>query len=193
MKFRFIFLAAITLCLSLRASAQGGSIQGQLWVVYVGQALDATFPAPSATPDATFSTNGIAYIGQQPNNCYTIETFLAECATAAYNLTFSGLNNPYLGGVAGPDTPMSGPGWGVMIEFTGTVNLKKNHRIFLVQDDGVSLKIDGTLVPGFPTGQHAASLTSEPWVGAAGSHSFDLLYANATGGGAWLLFMPELY
>lgn len=187
------FALAIALCLSLIANAQSGSIQGQLWVVSFDQASNVTFPPPSATPDATFSTNGVAYIGQEPNNCYTIVTFLAQCGTPAYNLTFSGLTNPYLGGVAGPDTPMSGSGWGIIIEFTGTINLKKDQRIYVVDDDGVSLELDGNPVAGFPTGIHAATLTYETFTGKNGDYAFDLLYANAQGGGAWLLFFPALY
>jgi len=193
MKFRLSILAAIALCLSLTANAQTGSIQGKLWVVSYDQAANVAFPAPSATPDATFSTNGIAYIGQQPNNCYTVAAFISTCNTAAYDLTFSGETNAYLGGVVGPDTPMSGPGWGVMIEFTGTVSLKNGQKIYIVDDDGVALQIDGNPITGFPTGVTAPSVHYELFHGKKGSHSFDLLYANAQGGGAWLLFFPALY
>jgi len=198
MKSTISILAALVLCLSLTASAQTGSIQGKLWVVSGEQAGNVTFPPPSATPDATFSTNGIAYIGQQPNNCYTIGKFVAKCSTAAYNLKFSGESNPYLGGVVGPDTPMSGyrgfrQEWGVMIEFAGKVFLNHGQKIHIVDDDGVALEIDGNLIPGFPNGVTAPKLNHEVFHGSTGPHSFDLLYANATGGGAWLLFFPQLY
>jgi hypothetical protein len=193
MKFRLSILAATVLCLSLTAHAQSGSIQGKVWVVSYDQAADVAFPAPSATPDATFSTNGLAYIGVQPDNCYTIASFLTGCGTQGYNLTFSGESNPYLGGIVGPDTPMSGSGWGVMIEFTGTVSLKNGEKIYMVNDDGVALQIDGNLIPGFPNGVTAPSLNYEVFHGKKGEHSFDLLYANAQGGGAWLLFFPALY
>ena len=105
MKLKLSILTALVFCLSLTANAQSGSIQGQVWVVSYDQAANVAFPAPTATPDATFSTNGIAYIGQQPNNCYTIASFLATCGTAAYNLTFSGEINPYLGGSVRSNTP----------------------------------------------------------------------------------------
>jgi hypothetical protein len=198
MKSTISILAALVLCLSVTTSAQDGSIKGKLWVVSYEQAANVTFPPPSATPDATFSTNGIAYIGQQPNNCYTIGTFIAKCSTAAYNLRFSGEYNPYSGGVVGPSTPMSGGRgrggeWGVMIEFTGKVSLSHGQKIYIVDDDGVALEIDGNLIPGFPNGVTGPNLNHEMFHGSTGQHSFDLLYANAQGGGAWLLFFPELY
>ncbi len=193
MKFKLSILGALVLCLSLAASAQSGSIQAQLWVVSYDQAANVGFPAPSATPDATFSTNGIAYIGQQPSNCYTVGSWVGGCGTAAYDLTFSGDYNPNLGGVVGPDTPMSGSGWGVIVEFTGTLDLKKNQKLYVANDDGIALEIDGTLIPGFTSGVTPPNLEEEKFTGKTGDHSFDLLYANAQGGGAWLLFFPALY
>jgi len=96
-------------------------IQGKVWVVSVAQASNVTFPSPNSIPDATFTTNGIAYIGWEPDNCYTLATFLAQCANRGFELKFSGLANPNLGGTpAGPDTSMSGRTWGILVEFTGT-------------------------------------------------------------------------
>src|SRR5271166_1218536 len=67
-----------------------GSIQAKLWVVSLSEASNAVFPAPTATPDATFTTNGIGYIGQETlsqrtpaKNCYTIGTFVGRCGITA--------------------------------------------------------------------------------------------------------------
>lgn len=111
---------------------QGGNIQGKRWVVSVADASNVQFPRPSATPDATFTTNGIAYIGQDGKNhghhCYTIGRFLAGCPTAGFDLKFSGLTNPILGKAVDGNTPMSGPNYGIIIEFTGSFFLRTSRQ-----------------------------------------------------------------
>jgi hypothetical protein len=190
-----IFALAVTLCLSLAANAQTGSIQGTLWVVSETTAANVTFPPPAAIPDATFTTNGIAYIGQEPGQDYEIGQFLGKGGTAVYGLTFSGLSNPNLpgGAAASGKIPMSGHNYGVIIEFTGTTNLTNGLPINILDDDGVALEIDGSPISGFDSSIRNASLQSVTFTGTTGLHSFDLLYANAVGGGAWLLFFPNLY
>jgi hypothetical protein len=177
-----------------------GAIQGKLWVVSVAEASSVGFPAPSATPDATFTTNGIAYIGQErsstasyPYGCYTISTWLSGCETPAYGLKFSGLSNPNLpnGEAASASTLMSGPSWGIMVQFEFSEDLFTGENIVVIHDDGIALEIDGTLVGGF-TSTEGLSTNTVVWTGGGGSHSINLLYANATGNGAWLLFGPAL-
>lgn len=176
-----------------RASGGFGFIQGKLWVVSVAKASYVTFPPPAATPDATFITGGIAYIGT-PNDCYTIAAFLKKCGTKGFELKFSGIGNPNLdGAAAGPATAMSGNTWGIMIEFTGEQNLAHGQEIYILHDDGAALKIDGKLISGFDPGVTSPKLESAAFTGSTGMHSFDLLYANASGGGAWLSFFPALY
>jgi hypothetical protein len=176
-----------------------GAIQGKLWVVSIAQASNVVFPAPSATPDATFSTNGIAYIGQEKTagstrNCYTISSWVANCASVAYGLTFSGLPNANLPGntAANSSTLMNGDTWGIMVEFTGTVGLTNGQQIVIYHDDGASLEINGSVVPGFAPGVGIHFPDSVTWTGGSGTFTYDLLYANAQGGGAWLLFGPQL-
>jgi DNA-binding winged helix-turn-helix (wHTH) protein len=183
---------------SLRSAApvhQGLSrIQGRVWVVSVAEASHVAFPPPNRTPDATFTTRGIAYMGWDPDNCYTLATFLAQCSNRGLELQFSGIPNPNLGGAAaGPDTTMSGRTWAVLIEFTGTANLAKGQEITILHDDGAALKIDGQTIPGFDPLVTAPVAESVRFAGLSGVHSFDLLYANAAGPGAWLLFYPALY
>lgn len=182
---------------------QSGDISGALWVVSPSQAASATFPAPTVTPDATFSVNGIAFIGGSapgvPDgaHCYTIEKFLDGCNTTAFNLAFSGLPNPNLGGeAAGPNTGMGDSKYGIMIEFNGTVYLTNGQQIQMIHDDGVSLMIDGNLVSGFTSGITNAYLQSVTWTGTTGTHNFTLLYANWASGhsdGAWMIFIQRLY
>ena len=175
--------------------SNGPLIEGKVWVVDADQAGHVTFPPPSATPDVTFRTEGIAYIGEAPSNCYTLGKFLAECGTKAYDLKFSGRGNPNLGGAAAEaNTAMSGS-WGIIIELTGSVTLATGQVIQILHDDGVALKIDGTPISGFNPYVTPPTLESATFAGQSGVHSFDLLYANAAGvtGGAWLLFFPALY
>ncbi len=195
----YSLLAVAVLCCSLAASAQG-NFQGKLWVVDVAQASDVTFPAPTATPDATFSTNGIAYIGQKTPgvanaaHCYTIGKFLNGCGTQAINLQFSGLPNPNLphGRAASGTTAMSGGSWGIMIELTGEVGLTNGSPIQIIHDDGVAVEVDGSFVPGFNPHVTVPNLDSVTWTGTSGTHSLDLLYANAQPTGAWLLLIGNL-
>jgi hypothetical protein len=190
-------LAAFLSLTTQFASAQG-SISGKLWVVSPSQASDVTFPPPSATPDATFTTNGIAYIGQNSTHCYTIGSWLNTCGTPAFGLAFSGLPNPNLHNMtAKTGTKMSGTNYGVIAEFTGTVNLTNGQGISIIHDDGVSLMIDGVAVSGFDSFITAPILETVTFTGTTGPHSIDLLYANAAGNpatnGAWLLFVPQLF
>jgi hypothetical protein len=88
---------------------------------------------------------------------------------------------------------MSGRTWGILIEFTGTANLAKGQEISILHDDGVALEIDGQRISGFDPLPTAPLLESAIFAGPSGVHTFDLLYANADGGGAWVLFYPALF
>ena len=163
-------------------------------MVSVARASNVTFPPPDTIPDATFVTKGIAYIGTSPKNCYTVASFLSECSIGAYELKFSGIPNSNLGGApAGPDTAMSGDTWGILIEFVGTTNFLKGQDISILHDDGVALEIDGRPIPGFDALPTAPIMETSKFAGPSGLHTFDLLYANAGGGGAWILFYPALF
>lgn len=166
---------------------------GKVWVVSLAQADRVTFPPPNVPPDATFITRGIGFIGRAPNRCYTLGAFLTGCGNV-FNLEFSGKPNPNLGGKpAGADTAMSGDTWGVLIEFKGSVNLAHGQEIAVLHDDGVALEIDGKQIPGFSSWPTVPAFDVANFAGPSGVHSFDLLYANATEGGAWLLFYPALF
>lgn len=191
-----LVLAAFSTLLTQPALAQA-TFASKLWVVSPEQAEDVTFPAPSATPDATFGTNGIAYIGGG-TGCYTIEKWVAGCETPAINLAFSGLANPNLRNKpAKASTKMNGPEYGIIVEFTGSVQLTNGQLIYILHDDGVSLMIDGTLVSGYDPFTTAPVLESVTFTGTTGAHDIDLLYANSAGNpntsGAWLLFLPQLF
>jgi hypothetical protein len=159
-------LLIVTCALQLTAqNVRSGSITGNLWVVPVSQAASVAFPAPIATPDATFTTNGMTYIGQYITtspaaHCFTIAKFLGGCPTIAYNLKFSGLTNPNLGGVVSETTPMGGTNYGVLIEFSGNINLTNGQEITILHDDGVSLEIDDVPVSGFSNGVNVPLLES---------------------------------
>jgi hypothetical protein len=174
-----------------------GSVQGKFWVVPFLAASKVSFPAPSSTPDAIFTTNGIAYIAQSPANCETVSEFLSTCSTAAIGLTFSGASNAALGGPVGPETMMNSTKYGEIIEFTGSASLQRDEEIYILHDDGVSLKIDGQPFGDYNNGISLPILEHKRFTGTSGTHTFDLLYGNVaeseTGDGAWLLFFPQLF
>jgi hypothetical protein len=193
--------AAVTAPPSCPSSAP---IQGQVWAVSPGQAAKVAFPAPTATPDLTFCTSGIAYIGQwngsgsgpKGQHCFTISTFLDHCGTYGYNLVYSGLPNSNLGGTAMvATTAMSGAKYGLIIEFTQS-NACVPTTIQILHDDGVSLQVNGKAVGNFDPGVTPPVLESAPWSGSECGNTVDLLYATAAMSGrdgAWLEYFPTLY
>jgi hypothetical protein len=179
-------------------------IQGQVWAVSPDQAAKVIFPAPTATPDLTFCTSGIAYIGQWNGpgagakglHCFTISTFLDHCGTYGYNLTYSGLPNANLGGAPMTGTTaMSGAKYGLIIEFIQP-DACLPATIQILHDDGVSLKVNGNAVGNFNPGITAPVLESASWSGPPCGNTVDLLYGTAAMAGrdgAWLEYFPQLY
>ena len=187
-------LLLLLLTATAQSPAHAQTLAGKLWVVSQSQAANLAFPPPAATPDATFRTSGMAYIGQNTaQHCYSIGRFLGGCGTAVRQLAFSGLSNTYLGGAAASaGTAMSGSGYGVIVEFTGQTNLSSGQTVSIFHDDGVAVRIDGSPLNGYSTGI-GISLESEIFEGSSGVHRLDLLYSNASCCGAWLLFFPHLF
>jgi hypothetical protein len=178
-------------------------IQGQVWAVNPDTAANVVFPAPTAAPDLTFCTSGIAYIGQWNGpgsgakglHCFTISTFLDHCGTYGYNLVYSGVSNPNLGGPMTTTTAMSGAKYGLIIEFSLT-NVCLPTTIQILHDDGVSLQVNGKGVGGFDPGITSPILESAPWSGSQCGNNVDLLYGTAAMSGrdgAWLEYFPTLY
>ena len=202
-KILLLFVLATLAVAAVRpaSAAASGRIQAKVWVVSVAQASNVTFPAPLATPDMTFSTNGVTYIGgwysgQLPAaHCFTISKFVGGCETRAFKPKYSGLYNSYLGSPVNATTAMGGNNYGVIMQFTGSLNLSNGDTITILHDDGVSLLIDGAPVSGFSSGVLWPVLESVTFTGATGSHSFTLLYGNVgvVGDGAWLLFFQALF
>lgn len=195
-------IALVTISIAVVKPATAQTFQAKVWIVSVPQAATVAFPAPSATPDVTFKTNSIAYIGQD-EQCMLLSSFLSTCSTPTVpkgsknGLQFSGLPNPNLGNKpAVSSTAMYNSTYGELIEFTGTVNLTSGQEIQILHDDGVALEIDGVLITGFGNHVTAPTLESVTFTGTTGPHSIDLLYGNTAGDkndGAWLLFFPRLY
>lgn len=168
-------------------ACEQGKFRGKLWVVSESEAFNVQFPPPSAIPDLTFSTNGIAYVGSSGSMCYTISSFTGGCETTSFGAQFSHLPNPYLGGVAGPSTPIDN----VIIQLNGYIDLNRGDSIIILHDDGVVLAIDGVLVPGFYSGETAAIIESATFKGSAGRHSFNLLFANTWGNAVLSVWKKE--
>lgn len=151
---RQLLLALLAvLVISISAFAATGKIQGKVWVVSRDQAANVTFPAPSATPDITFTTNYIAYLGGWPAgqaaavHCFTISRFL-NCGTEAFGVKYSNRPNPYLGNTpVNKNTPMGSTNYGVIMEFTYTENNTSSHtaQTTIYHDDGVALEVNGDL------------------------------------------------
>lgn len=184
--------------------AASSPIQGKVWAVTPSQAANVTFPAPAATPDLTFCTSGIAYIGQwngpgsgaKALHCFTISTFLNHCGTYGFNLAFSGLPNPNLGGKAMVGTTaMSGANYGLIIEFVQP-DACLPPTIQILHDDGVSLQVNGKPLGTFDPGITSPILESASWSGTECGNTVDLLYATAAMNGrdgAWLEYFPRLF
>jgi hypothetical protein len=133
--------------------------------------------------------------------------------------TFSGLVNPAVGDLVGPGTPLyceiscSNPldptktitpptrpgeiaGWGTKMEIVGDLPLFSGQHIWINHDDGVSLELNGSLVPTCPgptppgcfTASEAADFPGEEFIygGPTGLIGFDLIYAEGFSGAAFL-------
>ncbi len=183
------------------ALAASPTLSGKLWIVAAG--ANAGFPVPSATPDATFTTNHAVFIGEgaELGNVnikfhYTIGPFLKSVA-AVSRLTFSGQFNSVLNGVASAATVLSdgvGGGnagtYGTFIELKGQVPLFDGQVISISHDDGVALEIDGSTVSGFTSGSSFPRTENVTFTGTGGVHTIDLAYVEDAGGPALLVFSP---
>jgi hypothetical protein len=203
--FRRVLLGLVMLlALPIAAWSGSDSFEGKLWLVS-NSGLEATFPVPTATPDATFTACHLSlfmsapFLGDsesQPNIHNTVAGFL-NSANKVRDLTFSGLFNDVVGAVVGPTTPVvnSTPNsygtYGAYIEFTGTVFLHHSESVVIAHDDGVSLMIDGVLLPGYITGQTGTVGQGETFTGTTGYHTIDLVYTNVQGPG-FLGFGPKM-
>jgi len=133
-----------------------------------------------------------------PNLNNSVSGFL-NSADKVSMLTFSGLNNPAVGGVVQATTPIinttsGGCGtttYGVYMEITGKVKLTNNELITVTHDDGVSLMIDGTLIAGVGHGPNNPQADVFVFTGTSGSHVVDMVYDNSCAGGI-LSFSPSM-
>ena len=197
MKNRFalslILLTGIAaLVLSTSAFAASGKIQGKVWVVSHDQAANVTFPAPTAIPDITFSTNYIAYLGGWPKgeapsaHCFNISKFLGGCAQEAFDLKYSNLPNPYLGNTpVNAKTPMGGANYGVIMEFTYTETNSSAHtaQMTIYHDDGIAMEVNGGFISGFFPTTTWPIMESVQVAITPGTTTYDLLYGNVGGKG----------
>jgi hypothetical protein len=200
------FLALVLSSLSLTSVPAHAALQGKLWLVSSTN-LMATFPAPTATPDATFvpkhfsfymNAPGSSQDTNAPNLNNSVSGFL-NSADKVGVLAFSGLTNPAVGGVVQATTPIinttsGGCGtttYGVYMEITGKVKFTANELVTVTHDDGVSLKIDGTLVSGIHSGPNNPQADVFVFTGTTGSHVVDMVYANSCAGGL-LSFSPNM-
>ena len=196
---------ATALCLSALAAAPASAATAKVfsckvWVVSYATAANVAFPAPAAAPDATFQTDVIGFIGTTSpvsgpgiatnKYGYTIGGFVNGMGVAPLTtrLRFSKVANPILGAAAGPATAMSGPGYGVMLECAGTVQIASGVKLGLLHDDGAALRVDGTAVAGITPTTTGPILEAPTFAGATGPHGVDILYANAATTGAWFIF-----
>ncbi len=167
---------------------------------------DATFAnIPAATPDVTFSTSLINFSSygfyQNTGNAsqdFTIGSYLTSLgAVNPATIAYSGLTNTNLGGVASSATPLiscanNTCAWLTFMEITGNVWLDKGDVISIAHDDGVSLKINGNLLPGFTAISAPGVVESYMWNGSTGVASLDLVYSEGHSAPAYLEFaVPE--
>ena len=199
------FLAAmlVTGCAAASVTAQAASVslKGKLWIVDVNTAI-SPFSPPTATPDATFSTQVANFGAQGPTTSntnlyvgYTVGAWLNSYAKAK-GLIFSGQENPYINAAVSAGTLLGdGVGYGgtdgsygTMIELTGTITLAANELISVSSSDGLSVSIDGVnqIQHSGPGGVNETYF----WPGTAGTHKVQMLFAECCGGGAGFGFSP---
>ncbi len=167
---------------------------------------DATFAnIPAATPDVTFSTSLINFSSygfyQNTGNAtqdFTIGSYLTSLgAVNPATIAYSGLTNTNLGGVASSGTPLISCAnntctWLTFMEITGQIWLDKGDVISIAHDDGVSLTINGHLLPGFTAINAPGVVESYMWNGSTGVATLDLVYSEGHSPPAYLEFaVPE--
>lgn len=165
---------------------------------------------PSVPADLTFTTSiinfssyGTATNTGNPALDFTINSFLNSLgAVPLGNQTYSPFANPVLGnvptpgtallGVCAPAAPCDVGEYGTFIEITGDLLLTTGDHIKIAHDDGVTLKLNGVLVPEFTAPLAPASLESFIYLGPSGLIGFDLTYAESVTDPAFLqLAVPE--
>lgn len=204
----FVAAAGLQPAHALIASNFSTPLLGKLWIVPLDTSpgaphpgglsgVDAVFPVPEATPDLTFSTSLIDY-ADNVGGFYTIASFLDGKVSG---VTFSGLNNAALGGVASSATKLWSEGeegnWGTFIELSGPVFLSTSDHIRIAHDDGVSVKLNEELLACYAspdTTHYTAADGAENcfYTGPSEVVQFDLVYTEGYGGNALLqVEIPE--
>jgi len=165
---------------------------GKLWIVS-NAGLTAQSPPPTATPDVTFVTKHVSFFSSAPDSYFPhiakennfVAAFLRGDNKIS-SVAYSGLVNPVINGVVGPDTPTvasnaRGCGtYGVYMELTGNLALKHNQFMIVAADDGAQLMIDNVVQSGVAWGLFYTGYT---YSGSTGYHNVDLAFANGCGAG----------
>jgi hypothetical protein len=176
----------------------------------------------STNPDVVFNASAIDFYSSGPGQpSYTIGGFLSSLgAVPSVGLgapTYSPLINPILKATVTANTLLYDetrspggtiPNYATYFEITGNIILgtgdlwyDQTSTFVINHDDGVSLKLNGSLVPDCTggvttqcfTSAHAAGPEWYTWTGAPGLVSFDLVYSEGWGGTAFLQLgvLPE--
>lgn len=168
---------------------------------------------PNTPADVTFSTSIINFssfgnvtnTGNELAN-YTIGSFLNSLgAVPLASQTYSPFTSSLTGNKPTPATSLIGlcsitcipvGDWtqlyGTFIEITGDLLLTTGSHIKIAHDDGVTLTLGGTLVPGFTSPLAADDPEEYTYLGPPGLISFELTYAESVTPPAFLEFaVPE--
>ncbi len=197
---------------------------GSLWIVPLDTSpgapapggnygYPATFPTPSGNADVSFTTSIVNFTSTLSASGYTVGGFLSSLlavpASGPGSPTYSGVNNLNLGAPVSATTSLwsqtgigvTATGHATYIELTGDLLLAPGSYILINHDDGVSLKLNNSLVPTcsatvksqcFTSGVATDSPELYVWNGAPGLVNFDLAYSEGFGGSAFLqLAVPE--
>jgi hypothetical protein len=181
--------------------AAGETLTGRLWIVDINTAL-SPFSRPTATPDATFTTDVPSFAAQGPTTNagniyvgYTVKGWLDSYHKVG-NLKFSGIANPYLGAPVTAST-LIGDGvgyggsngtYGTMIELKGKLVLNSQELLIITTGDGVNVLVDDASIV-----QHSGPGGVRDILffdGSSGVHSVDMFFAECWGGGAEFFFEP---
>jgi len=181
------FVLSIALCLAfalafgMSAQATSVTLNGSLWISQPTGAGDA-IPAnvPGTTPDVTFTVTTSSSIdfdsrsGGNNSAFYTVGSFLTNGTPAATILT-------------GSPSVLAGTLDNTIMTLTGTVNVTTGETFLFEHDDGATVLINGSALPGISPGPTGPTLSTLTYTGPTLSNtSFEIIYGECCGAPAVL-------
>jgi hypothetical protein len=161
-------ITALSLMCAVSSNAMANVISGEAWMVSSAISNNATIAnalslVGSTTPNVTFDVNSpLNFQAGTGGSAYTIGGFLGS--GGATNIVYHGATS---------STPFTN--W--LVYFTGQVTMTHGQTFDVQHDDGLQLKIGGTMAVDLP-GPTGPVVTTYTWAGATGNYAFQLAYGE---------------